>query len=85
MENWNPYYIEPNKIVVEKQDEEMDFDVEYVPELEIEANSSAQDYKDMASQGAVISKTKTQVILETQDVGNTQTIPETQIGIIVLD
>lgn len=58
------FYIEPNKIVIEKQVEETDFDVEYVPESEIQANSSAQDYKDMASKGAVIPETQTQVIPE---------------------
>ena len=39
----------------------------------------------MALQGALIPVTQTQVIPETQDLRNTQTIPETQIYVIVLD
>ena len=31
------YYMEPDRIVVEKKDKEIDFDVEYAPESEMEA------------------------------------------------
>lgn len=58
----------------------MNFDVD-VPELKIEANSSAQNNKNMPSQY----QRKTKVIPETQDVRNAQTVLETQIGTIVLD
>ena len=37
------YCVEPDKIVVEKKDKETDFDVEYVPESEMEASQAAQD------------------------------------------
>ena len=81
------YYVEPDKIVVEKKDKEIDFDVEYVSESEMEASQAAQDRGDATSQ-ELIPETQTQVIPETQDIGNTQTIPETQIdraNIIVID
>lgn len=81
------YYVEPDKIVVEKKDKEIDFDVEYVPESEMEASQAAQDRGDATSQ-ELIPETQTQVIPETQDIGNTQTIPETQIdraNVIVID
>ena len=79
------YYVEPDKIVVEKKDKEIDFDVEYVPESEMEASQA--DCGDATSQ-ELIPETQTQVIPETQDIGNTQTIPETQIdrtNVIVID
>ena len=79
--------MEPDKIVVEKKDKEIDFDVEYVPESEMEASQAAQDRGDATSQ-ELIPETQTQVIPETQDIGNTQTIPETQIdraNVIVID
>ena len=81
------YYVEPDKIAVEKKDKEIGFDVEYVPESEIEASQAAQDCGDATSQ-ELIPETQTQVIPETQDIGNTQTIPETQIdraNVIVID
>ena len=43
----------------------------------MEASRAAQDRGDATSQG-LIPETQTQVIPETQDIGNTQTIPETQ-------
>ena len=81
------YYVEPDKIVVEKKDKEIDFDIEYVPESEMEASQAAHDRGDATSQ-ELISETQTQVIPETQDIRNTQTIPETQIdraNVIVID
>ena len=81
------YYVEPDKIVVEKKDKEIDFDVEYVPKSEMEASQAAQDRGDGTSQ-KLIPETQTQVIPETQDIGNTQTIPETQIdraNVIAID
>ena len=81
------YYVEPDKIVVEKKDKKIDFDVEYVPESEMEASQVAQDRGDATSQ-ELIPETQTQVIPATQDIGNTQTIPETQIdraNVIVID
>ena len=82
------YYIEPDKIVVEKRkDKEIDFDVEFVPESEMEGSKAAQDRGDATSQ-KLIPETQTQVIPETQDIGNTQTIPETQIdraNVITID
>ena len=73
------YYIEPDKIVAEKEDKETDFEVEYVPESEIETEESS------SSSMEIIPETQTQVIPETQGIGNTQIIPETQIDIINLD
>ena len=40
------YYVEPDKIVVERKDKEIDFDVEYVPESEMDASQAAQDRGD---------------------------------------
>ena len=79
--------MEPDKIVVEKKDKDVDFDVEYVPDSEMEASQAGQDRRDVTSQ-ELIPETQTQVILETQDIGNTQTIPETQTdraNVIVVD
>ena len=81
------YYVEPDKIVVEKKDKEIDFDVEYVPESEMEASQAAQDRGDATSQ-ELIPETQTQVVPETQDIGNTRTIAQTQIdraSVIVID
>ena len=81
------FYVEPDKIVVEKKDKEIDFDIEYVSKSEMEASQAAQDRGDTTSQES-IPETKTQVIPETQDIRNTQTIPETQIdraNVIVID
>ena len=53
----------------------------------MEASQAAQDRGDATSQ-ELIPETQTQVIPETQDIGNTQTIPETQIdraSVIVID
>ena len=79
------YYVEPDKIVAEKKDKEVDFDVEYVPESKWKR--AKQDRGDATSQ-ELIPETQTEVIPETQDIGNTQTIPETQIdraSVIVID
>ena len=70
------YYVEPDKIVVEKKDKEINFDVEYVPESEMEASQAVQGHRDATSQ-ELIPETQTQVIPETQNIGNTQTIPQT--------
>ena len=81
------YYVEPDKTVVEKKDKEIDFDVDYVPESEMEASQAVQDRGDAASQ-ELTPETQIQVIPETQDIGNTQTIPEKQIdraNAIVID
>ena len=43
------YYVEPGKTVVEKKDKEIDSDVEYVPESEMEASQAAQDRGDAIS------------------------------------
>ena len=53
----------------------------------MEASQAAQDRGDATSR-ELIPETQTQVIPETQDIGNTQTIPETQIdrsSVIVVD
>ena len=74
--------LEPDKIVVEKKDKE----IYYVPESEMEASQVSQHRGDETSQ-ELIPETQTQVP-ETQDIGNTQTIPETQIdraNVIVID
>ena len=63
------YYVEPDKIVVEKKDKEIDFDVD-VPESEMEVCQAAQDCEDATSQ-ELIPETQTQVIPETHDIGNT--------------
>ena len=70
------YYAKSDKIVVEKKDKEIDFDVEYVPESEMEASQAAQDRRDATSQ-ELVPEIQTQVVPETQDIGNTQTILET--------
>ena len=54
-------------MVVEKKDKEIDFDVAYVPETEMEASQAAQDCGDATSQ-ELIPETQTQVIPETQDI-----------------
>ena len=56
------YYVEPDKIVVEKKDKEIDFDVEYVPESEMEASQAVQDRGDATS---LIPETQTP---ETDDI-----------------
>ena len=53
----------------------------------MEASQAEQDRGDATSQ-ELIPETQTQVSPETQDIGNTQTIPETQIdraSVIVID
>ena len=53
----------------------------------MDASQAAQDHGDATWQ-ELIPETQTQVIPETQDIGNTQTIPETQIdraNVIVID
>ena len=54
------YYVEPDKIVVEKKDKEIDFDVEYVPGSEMEASQAVQDRRDETSQ-ELISETQTKL------------------------
>ena len=56
-------------------------------ESEVEASQAAQDRRGTTSLELKL-ETQTQVIPETQDIGNTQTIPETQIdraNVIVID
>ena len=48
------YYVEPDKIVAEKKDKEIGFDVEYVPESEMEASQAAQDRRDATSQELIL-------------------------------
>ena len=53
----------------------------------MEASQAVQDHGDATSQ-ELLPETQTQVIPETQDIGNTQTITETQINcanVIVID
>ena len=70
-----------------KKDKEIDFDVDYIPESEMEASQAAHNRGEATSQELIL-ETQTQVIPETQDIGNIQNIPETQIdrgNIIVID
>lgn len=89
MENLvNSYYIDPDQIVAEegKDDEEgegdeIDLDIELVPESEIE---ETQEEISAPTSVDVVPETQTQTVPETQDIGNTQIIPETQ-NVIVID
>ena len=87
------YYIEPDQIVVstnnKNYDEEIDQNVKFVPDSEIEeSRPTAENHKhDGNDSMEVILETQTQVIPETQGIGNTQTVPETQTfsKVIVID
>ena len=79
------YYIEPDRIVVstnnENYNEEIDLDVEFVPDSEIEESQpTAENHEHDGNDDSmeVIPETQTQVIPETQGISNTQTVPETQ-------
>ena len=76
------YYVEPDKIPIrkEKENEEIDLDVEFVPESELDETETAQERDDDAiSQEVIVPETQIEIIPETQGIGNTQTIPETQM------
>lgn len=89
MENLvNSYYIEPDQIVAEEgeddeegEGDEIDLDIELVPESEIE---ETQEEISAPTSVDVVPETQTQTVPETQDIGNTQIIPETQ-DVIVID
>lgn len=89
MENLvNSYYIDPDQIVAEegKDDEEgegdeIDLDIELVPESEIE---ETQEEISAPTSVDVVPETQTQTVPETQDIRNTQIFPETQ-NVIVID
>lgn len=89
MENLvNSYYIEPDQIVAEEgeddeegEGDEIDLDIELVPESEIE---ETQEEISAPTSVDVVPETQTQTVPETQDIGNTQIIPETQ-NVIVID
>ena len=79
------YYLEPDKIVAEAKDKDSDYsdeDFEYVPEREVQESVTVMKYGETS---VAVTETQTQVIPETQDVRNTQTIPETQNNIIIID
>ena len=84
----NSYYIEPDQIVAEEgeddeegEGDEIDLDIELVPESEIE---ETQEEISAPTSVDVVPETQTQTVPETQDIGNTQIIPETQ-DVIVID
>ena len=74
----------------ENYNEEIDLDVEFVPDSEIEESQhTAENHEHDGNDDSmeVIPETQTQVIPETQGIGNTQTVPETQTfsEVIVID
>lgn len=89
MENLvNSYYIEPDQIVAEEgeddeegEGDEIDLDIELVPESEIE---ETQEEISAPTSVDVVPETQTQTVPETQDIRNTQIFPETQ-NVIVID
>ena len=79
------YYLEPDKIVAEAKDknsDNSDEDFEYVPEPEVQESVTVMKYGETS---IAVTETQTQVIPETQDVRNTQIIPDTQNNIIIID
>ena len=79
------YYLEPDKIVAgakDKDSDDSDEDFEYVPESEVKGSITAMKCGETS---VAVTETQTQIIPETQDVRNTQTIPETQNNIIIID
>ena len=75
------YYLEPVKIVAEAKDKDSDDSDE---DFESEVLESVTAMK-CGETSVAVTETQTQVIPETQDVRNTQTIPETQNNIIIID
>ena len=70
------YYLEPDKIVAaakDKDSDDSDEDFEYVPESEVQESVTSMKCGETS---VAVTETQTKVIPETQDVRNTQTIPE---------
>ena len=79
------YYLELEKIVAEAKDkdsDDSDEDFEYVTESEVQESATAMKCGETS---VAVTETQTQVIPETQDVRNTQAIPDTQNNIIIID
>ena len=54
------YYVDPDKIGIEKvEDEDIDLEVEYFPESEVEESQAAQNHDDVILQEEMIPETQT--------------------------